>query len=65
MVIIIEDNKDKYEHNNLNDLSLEEHYKYYEELGYDKKDIIKAIAKDRNVNKNEVYMQFTKNKKSL
>ncbi len=65
MVIIIEGNKDKYEHNNLNDLSLEEHYKYYEELGYDKKDIIKAIAKDRNVNKNEVYMQFTKNKKSL
>ena len=60
IVIIIEGNKNKYEYNNLNDLSLEEHYKYYEELGYDKKDIIKAIAKDKNVNKNEIYMQFTK-----
>ena len=44
----------------LNELSLEEHYKYYEEKGFDKKDIIKQIAKDRNVNKNEIYQYFIK-----
>ena len=42
----------------LNNLSLEEHYKYYEKQGLDKKEIIKKIAKDRNVNKNEIYMKF-------
>ena len=42
----------------LTELSLEEHYKYYEEQGMNKKDIIKQIAKDRNVNKNEIYQYF-------
>lgn len=42
----------------LNKLSLEEHYKYYENKMINKKDIIKQIAKDRNVNKNEIYKQF-------
>ena len=46
------------EENNLNNLSLEEHYKYYENQGLEKKEIIKKIAKDRNVNKNEIYQQF-------
>ena len=41
-----------------NELSLEEHYKFYENQGFDKKEIIKKIAKDRNVNKNEIYMKF-------
>ena len=44
----------------LNSLSLEEHYKYYEKLGYQNKEIIKQIAKDRNVPKNEIYKQFIK-----
>ena len=48
------------EENNLNNLSLEEHYKYYENQGLDKKEIIKKIAKDRNVNKNEIYQKFIK-----
>lgn len=43
---------------NLNGLSLEEHYKYYEDKGLEKKDIIKQIAKDRNVSKNEIYIKF-------
>ena len=43
---------------NVNNLTLEEHYKYYEKQGFDKKEIIKKIAKDRNVNKNEIYMKF-------
>ena len=46
------------EENKLNNLTLEEHYKYYEKQGFDKKEIIKKIAKDRNVNKNEIYMKF-------
>ena len=42
----------------LNNLSLEEHYKYYEKQNFDKKEIIKKIAKDKNVNKNEIYKYF-------
>ena len=59
MVLIIEGNK-KIKENDLCDLSLDEHYKFYENLGFDKKEIIKKIAKDRNVNKNEIYKQFMK-----
>ena len=57
MVLIIEGAKKK-EDNHLMDLSLEEHYTYYEKQGLSKKDIIKQIAKDRNVNKNEIYQKF-------
>lgn len=46
----------------LNNLTLEEHYKYYEKQNLDKKEIIKKIAKDRNKNKNEIYQYFLKNK---
>ena len=45
----------------LNNLTLEEHYKYYEKQNLDKKEIIKKIAKDRNKNKNEIYQYFLKN----
>ena len=57
IVLIIEANNKK-EENKLLDLSLEEHYKYYEDQGLEKKEIIKKIAKDRNVNKNEIYKNF-------
>ena len=57
IVLIIEANNKK-EENKLLDLSLEEHYKYYENQGLEKKEIIKKIAKDRNVNKNEIYKNF-------
>lgn len=43
---------------NLNEKTLEEHYKFYEEKGLDKKEIIKQIAKDRKVSKNEIYQYF-------
>ena len=59
-VIIIEKNKQTISEEELNELSVEEHYKYYEKLGYENKDIIKQIAKDRNVQKNEIYKQFIK-----
>ncbi len=39
-------------------MSLDEHYKFYENQGFDKKDIIKKIAKDLGVSKNEVYQKF-------
>lgn len=44
----------------LNNLSLEEHFKFYEKQGLEKNEIIKKIAKDRNVTKNEIYKNFTK-----
>lgn len=59
MVLIIEGNYEE-KRNGLCDLSIEEHYKYYEEKGVEKKEIIKRIAKDRNVNKNEIYKLFMK-----
>lgn len=46
------------EENKLNNLTLEEHYKYYENKNLEKKEIIKKIAKDRNVNKNDIYKHF-------
>lgn len=39
-------------------MSLEEHFSFYEKQGFDKKDSIKKIAKDRGVPKNEIYMHF-------
>ena len=59
MILIIEGaSKFLEEENELNNLTLEEHYNYYEKQGLEKKEIIKKIAKDRNVNKNEIYMKF-------
>ena len=58
IVLIIEGNKNLKEINELNNLSLEEHYKFYESQGLEKKEIIKRIAKDRNTNKNEIYQKF-------
>lgn len=58
MVILIEKaevNDNDFDYSNI---SLEEHYKIYKEQGLDKKEIIKRIAKDRKVNKNEIYKKF-------
>ena len=60
-VILIEgstESKKDIELKNLNELTLEEHYERYEKEGFSKKEIIKMIAKDRNVNKNEIYQYF-------
>lgn len=62
-VIIIEQalkKQKEIEKEQLNSLTIEEHYKYYEKKGLNKKDIIKQIAKDKNVNKNEIYQKFIK-----
>ena len=42
----------------LSEKTLEEHYNFYEKQGLEKKEIIKKIAKDRNVSKNEIYQYF-------
>ena len=60
MIIIIEGKNMTEKENDLNQLTLEEHYNYYQSQGLDKKEIIKKIAKDRNVNKNEIYIKFIK-----
>ena len=59
-VIILDLNNNVKEKNNFEEMSLEEHYLYYEKKGMDKKEIIKQIAKDRNTNKNEIYQKFLK-----
>ena len=59
MILIIEGRHEKLENEHeLSTLTLEEHYQYYQKQGFEKKEIIKKIAKDRNVNKNEIYMKF-------
>ena len=60
-IILIEGNSIKQINNEqleLNELTVEEHYKYYEKQGLEKNEIIKKIAKDRKVNKNEIYKLF-------
>ena len=61
IIIIIEGNKiEKNDDLNLllNNLSIEEHYDFYKKQNMEKKEIIKKIAKDRNVNKNDIYMKL-------
>lgn len=61
IVLIIEGNKKGDIKRNFENLSLEEHYQLYEKQGLDKKEIIKKIAKDRKLSKNEVYQKFISN----
>ena len=58
IVLIIEGNYNENIKNNFENLSLEDHYNLYENQGMNKKDIIKKIAKDRGLSKNEVYQKF-------
>ena len=43
---------------NLNKLTIEEQYNYYEKMGLNKKEIIKKIAKYNNVPKDTIYKKF-------
>ena len=58
MIILIEGAEFKEKEIELNELSLDEHFEFYKNQGLDKKEIIKKIAKDRGVSKNEIYMEF-------
>ncbi len=58
-VLVVEGGDGALEANtDLNSLSVEEHLKHYLDNGMTKKDAIKAVAKDRGLPKNEIYMQF-------
>ena len=60
-VIILDLNNNEHEKEmDFTQMSLQEHYAFYEKLGFNKKEIIKQIAKDRNVSKNEIYQNFFK-----
>lgn len=52
IVMIVEG---KEETNDLLDLSIEDHLKYYIEQGLDKKEAIKKVAQERGIPKNDVY----------
>ena len=58
-VIIIEGNNIQEEQKEEFD-TLEEEYNCYEKQGLEKKEIIKKIAKNKGVNKNEIYQRFLK-----
>ena len=58
MIILLEGAELKEQEDELNDLSLEDHFEFYKKQGIEKKEIIKKIAKDRGVSKNEIYMKF-------
>ena len=58
MIILIEGAQSEKKEIYLNMLSVDEHYNYYEKQGFNKKEIIKKIAKDRGVSKNEIYIKF-------
>lgn len=58
MIILIEGTELKEKEIEVNKLSLDEHFEFYKNQGLDKKEIIKKIAKDRGVSKNEIYMEF-------
>ena len=61
-VLIIRPSEEVIE-NDLNNLTIEQHYDYYQKLGYTKNDAIKQVAKDRCVQKNEIYQQIVNLKK--
>ena len=60
VLVVEKDNEKDDEKCFLENLTLEDHFKYYEKMGLEKKEIIKKIAKDKNKNKNEIYQYFIK-----
>lgn len=62
MVLIIQGNKKIDIKQEFEDMSLEDHYQLYESQGLEKKEIIKRIAKDRKLARNEVYQKFLSHK---
>ena len=57
-IVLLIEGAEKKEENDLLQLSLQEHYRYYEEKGLSKIENIEQIANDRKVTKNEIYLQL-------
>lgn len=55
MVIIVEGNQEK---NSYQSLTIVEHVHLYIKEGYDKKEAMKKVAKDRNTSKSEIYNEY-------
>ena len=63
MVLIIEGKKEDEVTNDLNSLTIKEHYNFYIEQGINFKEALKMVAKDRKVSKSIIYQEiFGKNK---
>ncbi len=54
-VVVVEGNQNEISYD---DISIKEHIELYMSNGMSSKDAIKAVSKERNMNKNEVYMDF-------
>lgn len=59
-VIVVEGNSEEIVENKVEFGTLEEHLSFYMEQGHSKNESIKLIAKDRNVNKRDIYDYFKK-----
>lgn len=58
MVLIIKGKEKGYIKQELTHITIEQQYEIYESQGMEKKEIIKKIAKERGLNRNEVYQKF-------
>ena len=58
IIILIEGNINNVENNNNKDVTIEEQYEMYKREGLTKNEIIKKIAKNVGVKKNDIYMKF-------
>ena len=57
-IVLLDLNNNAIEGDDIKNKTIEEQYKIYESQGMEKKDIIKQIAKNKNVAKNEIYKLF-------
>lgn len=61
IVVMISGNEEKGD-KDLSNLTIEEHYQYYLDLGLDSKEALKQVAVDKNVSKKDIYQVLFKNK---
>lgn len=57
-IILLDLNNISNEEDNIENMTIEEQYLFYQEQGLEKKEIIKTIAKNKKVSKNEIYQIF-------
>jgi len=63
MVLIISGCKADEKNASLNQMQIKDHYHFYIDEGFDSKEAMKKVAKDRNISKSDVYKEiFGKNK---
>lgn len=65
MVIIISGCTENEKCEELLNLSIKEHYKYYLNNGYDSKEAMKKVAKERNTSKSNIYQEILGKNKEL